>query len=418
MILLILINNYVFGIVGIFLFGANDRQHWGSLAKAMMSVWQVETLDGWDNIMYVNMYGCERYGYPFTKVECQNPRAFGWISALYFCSLILVGAWMLPTVIIGITTIAFAESTEELKEEYVQLEIGQQAMEKAAALFDKDPIPVALLPQLHTLYRRLAEEQVRGKLVEFKIDTTEQAEANSGIRAFVMRPFLKFVTRDFATGLRPPNRKRVSVDRINQIIATACGVREAADAKCKWPVFLFIINFVKCTTDFKAAPAPDDGGDDGYATDDETTASARAATKKKTGALRNVASKAKAVASKLTFWEKAATGEILDEALKGVGDAVEGVLDAEEIAEDMAEAAGRDLDLPVDQVEALANGAPLSPVSADPQAYCGGFVGVDSDQVICADNSQQSSAFDIFSPQKRGPQSAEAMAARNTSFWG
>ena len=46
-------------------------------------------MDGWDVIMYVNMYGCSRFGYPFNDVPCRNSRAFGWVSAFYFCSLIL-----------------------------------------------------------------------------------------------------------------------------------------------------------------------------------------------------------------------------------------------------------------------------------------------------------------------------------------
>ena len=116
MILLILINNYVFGIVGIFLFGANDRQHWGSLAKAMMSVWQVETLDGWDNIMYVNMYGCDMYGYTdlqgaeTTGQPCTDPQGLGWAAAVFFVLLVVFGALVLPTVLIGVISVSFEES--------------------------------------------------------------------------------------------------------------------------------------------------------------------------------------------------------------------------------------------------------------------------------------------------------------------
>ena len=83
---------YVFAVIGMLLFRVNDPGHFGNLAQAVAAVWAVCTIDGWDAIMYTNMYGCDRYGYPFNDVECANPRAFGWIAAFYFVGLILSSA--------------------------------------------------------------------------------------------------------------------------------------------------------------------------------------------------------------------------------------------------------------------------------------------------------------------------------------
>ncbi|KAH8070134.1 low voltage-gated calcium channel [Aureococcus anophagefferens] len=143
---------------------------------------------------------------PFNEVPCENSRAFGWVAALYFVSLIFFGAWMLPTVIIGITTIAFAESTEEIKEEYAQLKLGDEASRKAARMFETPAMDKSFLPQIHDLYRRLAECQAKGKQIEFHLDSTRQQECNTGLRDLTLRPLLKFVSTKYKHGLCPPNR--------------------------------------------------------------------------------------------------------------------------------------------------------------------------------------------------------------------
>ncbi|KAH8068061.1 low voltage-gated calcium channel [Aureococcus anophagefferens] len=220
---------YVYAVIGMLVFRVNDPGHFGNLAQAVAAVWAVCTMDGWDVIMYVNMYGCSRFGYPFNDVPCRNSRAFGWVSAFYFCSLILIGAWMLPTVIIGITTIALRVDGE-IKEEYVQLAIGQKAVNKAADLFDQEPISYEVIDHLYDLYRRLAEEQVKAKLVEYKIHTTKQHEANAGLRWFTMRPFLQYVVGAFETNLAPEGRRRPSKARLDRFVALACGVKDVDDA--------------------------------------------------------------------------------------------------------------------------------------------------------------------------------------------
>ena len=253
---------YVYAVVGMLLFRVNDPGHYGNLAQAIAAVWAVCTMDGWDVIMYVNMYGCSRFGYPFNEVECRNSRAFGWVAALYFVSLILFGAWMLPTVIIGITTIAFAESTEEIKEEYAQLKLGEEAAHKAADLFEVDVLDKNHLPQIHGLYRRLAECQAKGKKIEFKVDSTIQQECNAGLRDLTLRPFLKFVAAKYRHGLCPPNR-HMRDKEANNIIASTCGDRHV-NALCAWPVFLFLLNFARCSAKYEhdADAHPDEDSDD------------------------------------------------------------------------------------------------------------------------------------------------------------
>jgi hypothetical protein len=67
--------------------------------------------------MYIAMYGCDGYpaGYPFTtrggSVACTSPVASGWLGAFLLLFIIIFGAYVLPTVLIGIVAISFDEAT-------------------------------------------------------------------------------------------------------------------------------------------------------------------------------------------------------------------------------------------------------------------------------------------------------------------
>jgi len=46
---------YVYGVVGVNLFGASDPKHWGSLGIAMLTLFQILTLEGWVDIQNASM---------------------------------------------------------------------------------------------------------------------------------------------------------------------------------------------------------------------------------------------------------------------------------------------------------------------------------------------------------------------------
>ena len=53
----------MFAAFGVDWFKENDKAHFGSIPLAMVSIWQIETLDAWEEIMYTNMFGCDQFGY-------------------------------------------------------------------------------------------------------------------------------------------------------------------------------------------------------------------------------------------------------------------------------------------------------------------------------------------------------------------
>jgi hypothetical protein len=64
-----------------------------------MSIWQIETLDGWEDIMLTNMYGCWEYGYfsreghSASALRCDETtsHALGWYAAAFFIIIVILG---------------------------------------------------------------------------------------------------------------------------------------------------------------------------------------------------------------------------------------------------------------------------------------------------------------------------------------
>jgi voltage-gated sodium channel len=128
--LMMLLINFVFAVIGCLLFAQNDPQHFGRLSSSVMSIWQVETFDAWEEIMYINMYGCKNYGYQdihgmkhmrYAQSKpapaCSESQGLGWVAALYLVFVCVLGGLIMPTVLIGVISVAFEESTFRIKEE-------------------------------------------------------------------------------------------------------------------------------------------------------------------------------------------------------------------------------------------------------------------------------------------------------------
>ena len=84
--LLLVVFFYCYSVAGVIMFGENDHLHFRDLSTSMLTMFRVVTLEGWTNIMYINMYGCDEFGYEFRQHLCTNPEAHPIESILYFVS--------------------------------------------------------------------------------------------------------------------------------------------------------------------------------------------------------------------------------------------------------------------------------------------------------------------------------------------
>ena len=105
---------YLYAVLGTFMFQGNDPIHFENLQKAMLSLFRVATLEDWTDIMYINMYGCDAYGYRGSEALCTAPQAWGWWSALFFSTFVLAATFVIMNLFIGVIMTGMEEATKEV----------------------------------------------------------------------------------------------------------------------------------------------------------------------------------------------------------------------------------------------------------------------------------------------------------------
>lgn len=115
---------YVFGCIGCFMFQHIDPRHFGNLGRAFVSLFRITTLDTWNYIMYIEMYGCKDYYRDEDKLVygCDEAHAgHGRASCLYFMFFIVFGSFCLINLFIGVVMTQLQTSFDEVGEINVHL---------------------------------------------------------------------------------------------------------------------------------------------------------------------------------------------------------------------------------------------------------------------------------------------------------
>ena len=94
-ILLLLIDMYIFAVLGSALFGKNDPERFGDLGSSLLTLFQVITLDNWVDVM--------------------KNQGGGFVPPLYFISFILTGTMIILNLFIGVVTSGFDEVKREIE---------------------------------------------------------------------------------------------------------------------------------------------------------------------------------------------------------------------------------------------------------------------------------------------------------------
>jgi voltage-gated sodium channel len=112
--LLLVLLFYIYAVAGVSFFGYNDPVHFKDLQIAMLSLFRVVTLEDWTDIMYINMYGCDKYGYDNIRELCTTPNSSPFGAALFFVSFVLVGTMVILNLFIGVIMTGMEEAKESL----------------------------------------------------------------------------------------------------------------------------------------------------------------------------------------------------------------------------------------------------------------------------------------------------------------
>jgi voltage-gated sodium channel len=106
---------YLYSVLATFLFQANDPVHFENLQTAHLTMFRVSTLEDWTDVMYINMFGCDMYGYDEnSNPPCTAPHAYGWFAAIFFSSFVLLATMIILNLFIGVIMTGMDEAAAEL----------------------------------------------------------------------------------------------------------------------------------------------------------------------------------------------------------------------------------------------------------------------------------------------------------------
>jgi voltage-gated sodium channel len=149
---------YIYGAMAVFLFGENDPIHFRDLQTSILSLFRVVTLEDWTDVMYINMYGSDAYGYSASDLQKWDPISsespVG--AAFFFVSFVLLGTMIVLNLVIGVIMNSMDESNAEMS---IKQEIERRKTH---------PEPVR--DGLHDLHQRLEELSAEMKVIKKMIE--------------------------------------------------------------------------------------------------------------------------------------------------------------------------------------------------------------------------------------------------------
>ena len=153
--ILLFILFYIYAVLGVMLFSENDPKHYATLGDSMLSLFRVVTLEDWTDIMYINMYGSDNYGYEVSEMS-RYPgivhSAAPIVSVIYHVSFVLFGTMIMLNLFIGVIMTGMQEAQEET------LELNQQDKSNASKFGDYS----ALVDEMRELENQV--ESLRDRL--------------------------------------------------------------------------------------------------------------------------------------------------------------------------------------------------------------------------------------------------------------
>ncbi|WP_109853480.1 ion transporter [Aquimarina sp. AU58] len=145
--ILLLLLFYIYAVAGVFFFSENDPIHFQDLQRSMLSLFRIVTLEDWTDIMYINMFGCENYGYDGNMNLCINSKSALVLSVTYFVSFVLIGTMIFLNLFIGVIMNGMDDAKNEML-----LENQLQSGEKDTSIEDVES-KIYELQELLVLYK-------------------------------------------------------------------------------------------------------------------------------------------------------------------------------------------------------------------------------------------------------------------------
>jgi voltage-gated sodium channel len=140
---------YIYGVAGTFMFGKNDPLHFGSLVTSMLTLFQMVTLEGWADLMNIQVYGCDRFGYDGSLATfCKHPSTSP-MSPVFFVTFIMLGAMIVINLLVGVMIASLEEAHQE-----------QMETEKKVAIAIMQEAETNIEDKLEELHAQLKQVQI------------------------------------------------------------------------------------------------------------------------------------------------------------------------------------------------------------------------------------------------------------------
>jgi hypothetical protein len=155
--LIMLLVFYLFAVLGVSMFRANDPWHFGELHRAMLTLFRIATYEDWTDVMYINILGCEKWGYSGDDSlprgsDCDKSQGKGLLAAIYFVIFAIISAMVLLTLFVGVVSTSMDEAGAKAKK---QLEL-----ENAVIAFGQEKgIPKGVLSRWRRLFSMLDADE-------------------------------------------------------------------------------------------------------------------------------------------------------------------------------------------------------------------------------------------------------------------
>jgi voltage-gated sodium channel len=112
--LLLFLLFYIYAVTGVKLFAGNDPVHFGNLGAALLTLFQVVTLEGWTEFLLIQMNGSHVHPIPGWEGPGPDPKAMPVVAVVYFVSFILLGTMIMLNLFIGVIMNGMQETEQEM----------------------------------------------------------------------------------------------------------------------------------------------------------------------------------------------------------------------------------------------------------------------------------------------------------------
>jgi voltage-gated sodium channel len=115
--ILLLLHFYIYAVMGTFLFRENDPVRFGNLQRSMLSLFQVVTLEGWNDVMHSQLFGSDiNYSDEWKSLpEAANrvSKSHRVTAPIYFVTFIMLGTMIMLNLFTGVIIGSMQEAEDQ-----------------------------------------------------------------------------------------------------------------------------------------------------------------------------------------------------------------------------------------------------------------------------------------------------------------